>query len=125
MNPHRMSPSLLPEPTAVDLEITAELPVLDDANHTSDTWTIAATEHTAPVVAADAEVGRQLDSESLAVSARMREIQERLGLPRARNVRIPLLAPSESAITGVLEQIDSEGITGKKFRKNRSTRKRV
>jgi hypothetical protein len=52
-------------------------------------------------------------------------LQLRLGLPRARNVRIPLLAPSESAITGVLEQIDSEGITGKKFRKNRSTRKRV
>ena len=78
MNPHRVSPSLLPEPSAADLEITAELPVLDDADHTSDPWAIAATEQTTPVVAADAGAARQLDSESLAVSARMREIQERL-----------------------------------------------
>ncbi|MGB6485072.1 MAG: hypothetical protein WBE86_16430 [Candidatus Acidiferrales bacterium] len=52
-------------------------------------------------------------------------LQLRLALPRARNVRIPLMVPSESAITGVLQTIDSEGITGKKTHKNRSTRKRV
>ncbi len=52
-------------------------------------------------------------------------LQLRLALPRAHNVRIPLLVPSESAITGILEQIDSEGITRNRVRKNRSTRKRV
>lgn len=78
MNPHRVSPSPLPAPTAADLEITAKLPVLDDADYTTDPWTIGATEPTDAALAADAEAAARLDSESLAVSARVREIQERL-----------------------------------------------
>ena len=76
MNPHRVSPSPLPAPTAADLEITAELPVLDDADYTSDPWSTA--EHEIPVAAADAEAAQQLAAESQAVSAQVREIQARL-----------------------------------------------
>jgi FHA domain len=87
MDPHRMSPSPLPAAAAADLEITAELPVLEDADYAleenvqrarTDPWPIAATERAAPVVAADAEATQQFDSESQAVSATVREIQERL-----------------------------------------------
>jgi chromosome segregation ATPase len=87
MNPHRMSPSPPPAATAADLEITAELPVLDGADYAlaeneqrerTDRSPIAAPEPATPVVAADAEATRQLDSESQAVSAQVREIQERL-----------------------------------------------
>jgi chromosome segregation ATPase len=70
MNPHRPSP--LPAPSAADLEITAELPVLDDADYAPET------EPAIPVVTADAGATQQFDSESQAVSAKVREIQERL-----------------------------------------------
>lgn len=85
MNPYRPPP--LPDATAADLEITAELPVLDDADSAleeneqrarTDRWPIAATEPASPVVAADAEATQQFDSESQTVSAQVREIQERL-----------------------------------------------
>lgn len=52
-------------------------------------------------------------------------LQLRLALPRARNVRIPVLVPSESAIPGLLESIDSKDINVIPVRKGRSTRKRV
>ena len=78
MNPHRVSPSPLPEPSAADLEITAELPVLDDADDTSDPWSTAETELATPLAAAEAEAAQQLASESQAVSAQVREIQARL-----------------------------------------------
>jgi chromosome segregation ATPase len=73
MNPHRISPSSLPAATEADLEITAELPVLDDGNFAPDNEPgarTAVTEHATAVAAAD--------SESQAVSAKVREIQERL-----------------------------------------------
>jgi chromosome segregation ATPase len=86
MNPHRISPSSLPSVTAADLEITAELPVLDDAGYATendqqartDSWPVAATENAIPIVAADAEAAQQFDSDSQAVSAQVREIQDRL-----------------------------------------------
>jgi chromosome segregation ATPase len=87
MDPHRVSPSSLPAAAAADLEITAELPVLDDADYAleengqrarTDPWPIAATEQATPVGAADAEATQQFDSEPQTVSAKMREIQERL-----------------------------------------------
>ncbi len=78
MSPHRVSPSPLPAPTAADLEITAELPVLDDADYTTDPWSTAETEHAAPLAAADAEAAQQFAAESQAVSAQVREIQARL-----------------------------------------------
>ncbi len=87
MDPHRVSPSPLPAAAADDLEITAKLPVLDDAEYAleeselrarTDRWPIAATELATPVVAADAEGAEKFASESQAVSATVREIQERL-----------------------------------------------
>ncbi len=71
MNPRPISPSPLPAATAADLEITAELPALDDAD-----WPEA--KNAAAVPSGDAEAGQRLDSDSQAVSAKVREIQERL-----------------------------------------------
>lgn len=45
-------------------------------------------------------------------------------LPRARDIKIPLLVPSKSSVTGLLEDIDSERIT-RDFQKGKSTRRRV
>lgn len=53
------------------------------------------------------------------------QLQLLLSLPRERGVRIPLLVPSEPAMTGQLEVNDSEEISGKLARKRGSTRKRV
>jgi chromosome segregation ATPase len=81
MNPHRISPSPLPAATEADLEITAKLPVLDEADFAPENERharAAATEPATAVVAADAETAQQSDSESQAVSAQVREIQERL-----------------------------------------------
>jgi hypothetical protein len=46
-----------------------------------------------------------------------------LTLPRARAVKIPLLVPSASTMTGRLEPTDSVVIKAKQSRKNKSTRK--
>jgi hypothetical protein len=53
------------------------------------------------------------------------QLQLLLALPRDTDVRIPLLVPSESAVTGHLEQTDSEGIKRSTARKREGTRKRV
>jgi hypothetical protein len=47
----------------------------------------------------------------------------RLSLPRAREVRIPLLVPSASTMTGRLEPIDSDGFGEKRSKRNQGTRK--
>jgi hypothetical protein len=46
-----------------------------------------------------------------------------LTLPRARDVKIPLLVPSASTMTGRLEVTDYDGVAVRRPRKNRSTRK--
>lgn len=53
------------------------------------------------------------------------QLQLVLALPRDRDVRIPLLVPSPSAMTGHLETTDSEGIRFDLSRKRGSTRKRA
>jgi hypothetical protein len=52
-------------------------------------------------------------------------LQLLLTLPRARDIRIPLLVPTESAMTGHLEPSDSEIVKWKRLGKRDSTRKRV
>lgn len=52
-------------------------------------------------------------------------LQLLLTLPRSWDIRIPLLVPSESAVTGNLEPYDSEVVKWKKLSKRDSTRKRV
>ena len=51
------------------------------------------------------------------------QLQLRLALPRARDIRIRLLVPSVSALTGKLESVDSKIFNEMMTRKNRSTRK--
>lgn len=51
------------------------------------------------------------------------DLQLLLGLPRSKDVKIPLLVPSKSSLTGRLEQIDSEWLTDTSRHRNRSTRK--
>lgn len=46
-----------------------------------------------------------------------------LTLPRVRDVKIPLLVPSASTMTGRLEPTDSDGVEVHRSRKNQSTRK--
>ncbi|MFI4878919.1 MAG: FHA domain-containing protein [Steroidobacterales bacterium] len=70
MNPQ---PSPLPQAAAADLEITAELPALEDAE-----YALQENELQENAQRANAEAIEQLDSESQAVSAKVREIQERL-----------------------------------------------
>ena len=48
-----------------------------------------------------------------------------VALPREKGVRIPLLVPSESVMTGTIEVDDSKVVSGEFERKRRSTRKRV
>jgi hypothetical protein len=52
-------------------------------------------------------------------------LQLLLTLPRARDIRIPLLVPTESAMTGNLELSDSEPVKLRRSRKRDSTRKWV
>lgn len=51
------------------------------------------------------------------------QLQLLFALPRARDIRIPLLVPSVSALTGNLESVDSKVFNEMMARKNRSTRK--
>lgn len=51
------------------------------------------------------------------------DLQLLLGLPRSRDVKIPLLVPSKSSLTGRLEHTDSAVVTDGKRRRKRSTRK--
>lgn len=52
------------------------------------------------------------------------QLQLLVGLPRSRDVKIPLLTPSSSALTGRLESTDYSGLTDKPSDMKRSTRKR-
>jgi hypothetical protein len=51
------------------------------------------------------------------------QLQLLLGLPRARDIRIPLLVPSSAALTGKLESADSKIFSEMMTRKRRGTRK--
>lgn len=52
------------------------------------------------------------------------QLQLLVGLPRSRDVKIPLLIPSSATLTGRLEVQDSSGLTGKSSDIKRSTRKK-
>jgi hypothetical protein len=52
------------------------------------------------------------------------QLQLLVGLPRSRDVKIPLLIPSSSTLTGLLESPDSSGLADKALDAKRSTRKK-
>src|SRR5579863_2678400 len=109
MNPHRVSPSPLPAAAEADPDITAELPVLDVADYApenehqarADTWSLPAIEHATPV-AADAT--QRFDAEPQTVSARMREIQDRLAYKNERLRQLENARDEEHAGRAAAEQ---------------------
>ena len=111
MNPHRVSASPLPAAAEADLDITAELPVLDVADYApenehqarADPWSLPAIEHATPV-AADADATQQFDAEPQTVSARMREIQERLAYKNERLRQLENARDEEHAGRAAAEQ---------------------
>lgn len=53
------------------------------------------------------------------------QLQLLLSLPRSRDVKIPLLVPSDTSLTGHLEVTDSDGVIDAQKIRKRSTGKRV
>jgi FHA domain len=108
MKPYPVSP---PPPLAAavaDLESTEELPVLDAADYEqqahTDSLSVPAPEYATPVDAADTEAIQQFDAEPQAVSARMREIRERLASKNERLRQLENARDEEQAGRAAAEQ---------------------
>jgi chromosome segregation ATPase len=106
MKPHPLSPPPQPADAAADPEITAELPVIDTADCEPDARTdprsAPATDYaTRP---ADAEASQRLEAGSQAVSAKVREIQERLASKNERLRQLESARDEEHASRVAAEQ---------------------
>jgi chromosome segregation ATPase len=108
MKPYPVSPPPLPAAAADDPESTAELPVIDSADcepeGRTDALSVPATEYPTPVAADDAEATQQLDAGPQAVSARMREIRERLAGKNERLRQLENTRDEEHASRAAAEQ---------------------
>jgi chromosome segregation ATPase len=114
MIPQPVSPSA--PRAAEDLEATAELPILDPAGTAvaeeavarTDTWAAPAEQPAAPAETTDPAAVQSLDLDSRALSAAMREIQERLANKNERLRQLEEERDGERAARASAEQRTAE-----------------